>query len=50
MDKTFNMGIGMAAIVAADAADTALRLLADRGSPAWIVGEITPGTGTARFV
>ncbi|GLZ09154.1 phosphoribosylformylglycinamidine cyclo-ligase [Actinomadura sp. NBRC 104412] len=47
MDKTFNMGVGMAAIVAPDAADTAVKLLDDRGVPAWILGEITPGTGQA---
>ncbi|GGV16928.1 phosphoribosylformylglycinamidine cyclo-ligase [Actinomadura cremea] len=40
MDKTFNLGVGMAAVVAPDAADAALRLLAERGVPAWILGEI----------
>jgi phosphoribosylformylglycinamidine cyclo-ligase len=49
MDKTFNMGIGMAAIVAPDSADAAVRLLADRGLPSWIIGEITPGTGTTHI-
>jgi phosphoribosylformylglycinamidine cyclo-ligase len=49
MDKTFNMGVGMAAIVAPDAADAAVRLLADRGLPSWIIVEITPGTGTTRI-
>jgi phosphoribosylformylglycinamidine cyclo-ligase len=49
MDKTFNMGVGMAAIVPADAADAALRLLADRGLPAWVLGEIIPGAGTVRL-
>ncbi|MFD0684200.1 phosphoribosylformylglycinamidine cyclo-ligase [Actinomadura fibrosa] len=47
MDKTFNLGVGMAAIVAPDTADAALRLLADRGVPAWHLGEITAGTGSA---
>ncbi|MEW2353216.1 phosphoribosylformylglycinamidine cyclo-ligase [Spirillospora sp. NPDC029432] len=47
MDKTFNMGVGMAAIVSADTADAALRLLNDRDVPSWILGEITPGTGKA---
>ncbi|HEX2315042.1 MAG TPA: phosphoribosylformylglycinamidine cyclo-ligase [Thermomonospora sp.] len=45
MDKTFNLGVGMAAVVAPDTADAALRLLADRDVPAWILGEITEGTG-----
>ncbi|MEV5826694.1 phosphoribosylformylglycinamidine cyclo-ligase [Spirillospora sp. NPDC052242] len=47
MDKTFNLGVGMAAIVAPDAADAALRLLAERGVPSWILGETTEGTGRA---
>jgi phosphoribosylformylglycinamidine cyclo-ligase len=49
MDKTFNMGIGMAAIVSPDAADAAIRLLADRRLQSWIIGEITPGTGAAHL-
>ncbi|QFG23561.1 phosphoribosylformylglycinamidine cyclo-ligase [Actinomadura sp. WMMB 499] len=49
MDKTFNLGVGMAAIVAPDAADAALRLLAERGVPSWILGETTEGTGRAVF-
>ncbi|GAA2110213.1 phosphoribosylformylglycinamidine cyclo-ligase [Actinomadura alba] len=49
MDKTFNLGVGMAAIVPADRADDALRLLADRDVPAWILGEVVPGKGTARY-
>ncbi|OLT12780.1 phosphoribosylformylglycinamidine cyclo-ligase [Actinomadura sp. CNU-125] len=40
MDKTFNLGVGMAAVVAPDAADAALRLLAGRGVPSWLLGEI----------
>ncbi|WP_067451735.1 phosphoribosylformylglycinamidine cyclo-ligase [Actinomadura macra] len=46
MDKAFNLGVGMAAIVAPDSADEALRLLTGRGVPAWALGEIVPGTGT----
>jgi phosphoribosylformylglycinamidine cyclo-ligase len=49
MDTTFNMGVGMAAIVAASDADAALALLAERGLPAWPLGEIVPGTGEARL-
>jgi phosphoribosylformylglycinamidine cyclo-ligase len=49
MDRTFNLGVGMCAIVPADAADPALALLASRKVPAWIIGEIVPGTGTARI-
>jgi phosphoribosylformylglycinamidine cyclo-ligase len=49
MERVFNMGIGMVAIVAAEAADRALRLLAGRRVPAWLLGEITTGTGCARL-
>jgi phosphoribosylformylglycinamidine cyclo-ligase len=41
MEKVFNMGVGMTAVVNADDADRALRTLAARGVPAWSVGEIT---------
>jgi phosphoribosylformylglycinamidine cyclo-ligase len=47
MDKTFNLGVGMAAIVAPDSADEALRLLTSRGVPAWHLGDIVPGSGMA---
>ncbi len=50
MERVFNMGVGMAAVVAADDTDRALRLLADRGVAAWILGDITPGSGTARLI
>ncbi|WP_327089003.1 phosphoribosylformylglycinamidine cyclo-ligase [Nonomuraea sp. NBC_01738] len=49
MDRTFNLGVGMAAVVAADAADAAIRLLAERGLTAWVLGEIVPGSGQARY-
>jgi phosphoribosylformylglycinamidine cyclo-ligase len=49
MERVFNMGVGMIAIVAREDADDALRLLAERGLPAWLAGEITPGSGHARL-
>jgi len=49
MERTFNMGVGMAAVVAPQDADNALDLLAERGVPAWVVGEITPGAGSVRL-
>ncbi|MGI5154196.1 phosphoribosylformylglycinamidine cyclo-ligase [Microbispora sp. CA-102843] len=49
MDKTFNLGVGMCAIVPAAEADKALALLAGRGLPAWVLGEIVAGEGQARF-
>jgi phosphoribosylformylglycinamidine cyclo-ligase len=49
MERVFNMGVGMVAIVAAADADRALALLAGRDVPAWIIGTVTSGTGTARL-
>jgi phosphoribosylformylglycinamidine cyclo-ligase len=49
MDQTFNLGVGMAAIVPQDAADAAVRLLAGRGLPAWVMGEVVAGTGQAFY-
>jgi phosphoribosylformylglycinamidine cyclo-ligase len=49
MDGTFNLGVGMAAIVDAEHADAALRLLSSRGVPSWPLGEITEGTGNAHL-
>jgi len=40
LERTFNMGIGMIAVVAADDADEALRLLGDRGVTSWVCGTI----------
>jgi phosphoribosylformylglycinamidine cyclo-ligase len=49
MERVFNMGVGMAAVLAPDDCDRALRLLADRGLPAWVLGEIRSGSGTAKL-
>jgi phosphoribosylformylglycinamidine cyclo-ligase len=50
MERVFNMGVGMAAVIAPSDADAAVRLLAERGIPAWVMGEISAGTGAARLV
>ena len=42
MERTFNMGVGMVAVVAADDADRALAVLTARHVPAWVLGEIAP--------
>ena len=47
MERVFNMGVGMTAVVDAADADRALRLLEARDVPAWHIGEITAGSGTA---
>jgi phosphoribosylformylglycinamidine cyclo-ligase len=49
MDKTFNLGVGMCAIVPAEEADRATALLSGRGVPTWVLGEIVEGSGEARF-
>src|SRR5215472_183456 len=41
MERVFNMGIGMTAVVAATDADRALRTLTASGIPAWQAGEVT---------
>jgi phosphoribosylformylglycinamidine cyclo-ligase len=41
MERVFNMGVGMAAVVAPGAADHAIALLTARGIPAWQAGEVT---------
>lgn len=43
VEATLNQGVGMVAVVAADTADAAVRLLADRGVPAWACGAVRAG-------
>ena len=50
MESTFNMGVGMFAVVSALDADRTLAVLAGRKIDAWQVGEIIDGTGTVRMV
>jgi phosphoribosylformylglycinamidine cyclo-ligase len=49
MERTFNMGVGMVAIVGRDDVDRALALLIGRHLPAWVAGEIVGGSGNARL-
>lgn len=49
MERVFNMGVGMVAVVAADDGDRALRLLEARGVPGWVLGEITRQPGGVRL-
>jgi phosphoribosylformylglycinamidine cyclo-ligase len=49
MERVFNMGVGMVAVAAAADADRALRLLTERNVPAWVIGEITAGSGNVRL-
>jgi phosphoribosylformylglycinamidine cyclo-ligase len=50
MESTFNMGVGMMAVVAADDSDRTLAFLRNRGVDAWVAGEIVNGTGEVRMV
>ncbi|WP_329017382.1 phosphoribosylformylglycinamidine cyclo-ligase [Micromonospora rifamycinica] len=50
MESTFNMGVGMFAIVSAEDADRALATLAGRGVDAWHAGEIIEGTGNVQMI
>ncbi|MCE5343120.1 MAG: phosphoribosylformylglycinamidine cyclo-ligase [Eubacteriales bacterium] len=43
MFNTFNMGVGMTAVVPAAQADTALSVLRASGVDAYVLGEVTPG-------
>jgi len=49
LDQALNMGVGMVAIVPADAADAAVALLGEHGVDAWVAGEVAAagihGTG-----
>jgi phosphoribosylformylglycinamidine cyclo-ligase len=49
MFRTFNMGIGMIAIVRENDADEALRVLAEAGEQAQIIGRIVQGDRDVRF-
>ena len=48
MERTWNCGIGMSAIVEADDADLTLKSLAARGMKAWVAGEVTRENGRER--
>jgi len=50
MEATFNMGVGMFAVVAASDADRAMALLTARGIEAWSVGEVVEGEGNVRML
>ena len=45
MFNTFNMGVGMIAVVPAEEADKALETLRANGEDAYVLGEIVEGEG-----
>ena len=42
MEKTFNMGVGMVAVLPPDDVDAALAVLSEHGEQPWVAGEIRP--------
>jgi phosphoribosylformylglycinamidine cyclo-ligase len=50
MESTFNMGVGMLAIVSATDADRALAFLRGRRIEAWLAGEIIEGSGSVQLL
>ena len=48
MERTFNMGVGMVAVVAPEDVDRTLAMLTARHVPAWVVGEVRPESDAAR--
>jgi len=50
MESTFNMGVGMMAVVTATDSDRALAFLRGRGIDAWTVGEVIDGSGSVQMV
>ncbi|WP_448641372.1 phosphoribosylformylglycinamidine cyclo-ligase [Geodermatophilus sp. URMC 63] len=48
-ERAFNCGVGMVAVVAAEAADRTVRLLTGRGVPSWVAGVVTAGGTGARL-
>jgi phosphoribosylformylglycinamidine cyclo-ligase len=49
MEQVFNLGLGMLAVVPADAIPAALDAVRTAGHEAWVVGEITAGRGRAQM-
>ena len=45
MEQTFNVGVGMVAVLSADAVAPTLALLESRSVPAWPIGTVVAGTG-----
>ncbi|MBC7292184.1 MAG: phosphoribosylformylglycinamidine cyclo-ligase [Actinotalea sp.] len=45
LERTLNLGVGMVAVVAPEAADRAVSRLGDRGLPAWVLGTVRDDDG-----
>ncbi len=49
-EQTFNLGVGMVAVLAPEAEPAAQALLADAGVPCWRLGTISAGSGQVRMI
>jgi len=49
MDRTFNMGVGMVAVVPPADVDRTLALLTARHVPCWVLGSVEPGDGSVHL-
>jgi phosphoribosylformylglycinamidine cyclo-ligase len=49
-EQTFNLGVGMVAVLAPEAEPAAQALLADAGVPCWRLGTISSGSGQVQMV
>ena len=47
MRRTFNLGVGLVAIVARESADRAIAALREAGEIAWRFGDVIPTPGAA---
>jgi phosphoribosylformylglycinamidine cyclo-ligase len=45
MERTFNLGVGMVAVLPAEVADAAVTLLEQHGETAWVAGELRRASG-----
>jgi phosphoribosylformylglycinamidine cyclo-ligase len=48
--QVFNMGIGMVSIVSADKIDEVLKFIKAQKHDAWLIGEVTKGSGEAKVI
>jgi phosphoribosylformylglycinamidine cyclo-ligase len=48
MEATFNMGVGMVALLPPDSVEEAVHLLSERGLTAWVCGSVTSADGGSR--
>lgn len=50
LEQTFNLGVGMVAVLPAEQEAAAINLLAERGVTAWRLGDVRGGAGTVAVV